>query len=189
MQDPADLPPPPALPATLPLRDGRRVTVREILPEDKEALQAAIGHMSTDSRYTRFMGTVRDLPDTMLEAATHPVPEREFALVAVAAEGSGESIIGGARYASAAGSDTCEFAIAIVDGWQGQGLAPRLMETLVAAAEAHGFRCMEGYVLSTNAPMRGLAKRLGFQESQVPGDATVRMVRRVLGQGHEAAPG
>ena len=188
MPDRAAPSPAPVLPVTVPLRDGRRASLREILPEDKERLQAAVGHMSTDSRYTRFMGTVRDLPDHMLEAATHPVPGREFALVAVAAEGPAESIVGGARYASEAGSDTCEFAIAIVDGWQGLGLAPRLMETLVAAAEAHGFRCMEGYVLSTNAPMRGLAKRLGFQESPCPGDATVRVVRRVLGSGHETAP-
>lgn len=189
MEDRASHSPAPVLPVTVPLRDGRQVTLREILPEDKEGLQAAVGNMSTDSRYTRFMGTIRDLPDNMLEAATHPVPDREFALVAVGAQGPGESIIGGARYASDAGSDTCEFAIAIVDGWQGQGLAPRLMETLVAAAEAHGFRCMEGYVLSTNAPMRGLAKRLGFRDSPCPGDATVRVVKRALGSDRDTAPG
>lgn len=183
MHDPADSRPDPVLPATVLLRDGRRVTVREILPGDKKGLQAAFERMSPDSRYTRFMATMREIPDTMLEAATHPLPDREFALVAVAGEGPGESIIGGARYASDRGSDHCEFAIAIVDGWQGQGLAPRLMETLVAAAEAHGFRSMEGYVLSTNAPMRGLAKRLGFHESQCPDDATVRVVRRALGPG------
>ena len=77
------------------------------------------------------------------------------------------------------------------DGRSGGGrdLLPRgvhrdvagLMETLIAAAEAHGFRWIEGYVLSTNAAMRGLAKRLGFQESPFPGDATVRVVKRGLG--------
>jgi RimJ/RimL family protein N-acetyltransferase len=176
----------PSLPATLTLRDGRRVTVREILPEDKEPLQAAVGNMSADSRYTRFMGTMREIPDKMLEAATRPVPDRECALVAVSGEGADEVIIGGTRYASNAGSDTCEFAIAIVDGWQGLGLAPQLMKMLMAHAESHGFRYMEGCVLSTNASMRGLAKRLGFQDSQFPGDATVRLVKRTLGSTHEA---
>jgi len=190
MQDqPADMKGP-SLPAVVTLRDGRCVTVREILPEDKEPLQAAVGNMSVDSRYTRFMGTMREVPDKMLEAATHPVADRECALVAVSGAGEGEGadevIIGGARYASNAGSDTCEFAIAIVDGWQGLGLAPQLMKTLMAHAESHGFLYMEGCVLSTNASMRRLAKRLGFQDSQFPGDATVRLVKRTLGSTHEA---
>ncbi|MDM0017104.1 GNAT family N-acetyltransferase [Variovorax saccharolyticus] len=175
--DPAD----PVLPATVVLRDGRRVIVREIRADDKEALRAAVANMSADSRYSRFMTSIRELPDHMLEAATHPAPDKEFALVVLDADSAEESIVGGARYASAAGSDTCEFAIMVVDAWQHLGLAPRLMETLIAAAQAHGYRCIEGYVLSTNAAMRGLAKRLGFKESPCPGDATVRVVRLGLG--------
>ncbi|MDM0110868.1 GNAT family protein [Variovorax sp. J22R133] len=178
----------PALPAAVSLRDGRQVTVREILPQDKDALQAAVSGMSTQARYTRFMASIREIPDKALEAATHPVPDKEFALVAVSAEGTpGEVIIGGARYASEAGSDTCEFAITIVDGWQGQGLAPRLMEMLMTAAQAHGFRVMEGCVLTSNAAMRGLAKRLGFEDTRFPGDATTRLVRRNLVEGHAPA--
>jgi RimJ/RimL family protein N-acetyltransferase len=178
----------PELPATVSLRDGRSVSLREILPGDKAALQAAVGNMSADSRYTRFMATVRELSEPMLEAATHPVPERECALVAVAAAGSGESIVGGARYASDQGSDTCEFAIAIVDGWQGVGLAPQLMKTLMADARAHGFKTMEGYVLAANAPMRGLARRLGFRDTPYPGDASTRLVRCELAGGAEVKP-
>jgi RimJ/RimL family protein N-acetyltransferase len=135
----------------------------------------------------RFMATVRALSEPMLEKATHPVPDREFALVAVDDSGGAEDIVGGARYASDAGSDTCEFAIAIVDGWQGQGLAPRLMETLIEAAAAHGFRFMEGSVLTANTAMRGLAKRLGFDDKADPRDPTVRVVRRKLGNGHAEA--
>ncbi len=109
------------------LLDGRRVKLREIAPEDKDALQAAVGNLSAQSRYTRFMATVRDLSEPLLEAATHPVPDREFALVAVADGDAGERIVGGARYDSAAGDVSCEFAIALVDAWQGRGpgAAPR----------------------------------------------------------------
>ncbi|MDM0117931.1 GNAT family N-acetyltransferase [Variovorax sp. J22R133] len=179
----------PALPAVVTLRDGRRATVREILPEDKDALQAAVSGMSAQARYTRFMATMREIPEKALDAATHPVPDKEFALVAVSGQAPDEAIVGGARYASEAGSDSCEFAIMIADAWQGQGLAPRLMEMLMAAAQAHGFRHMEGCVLSSNASMRGLARRLGFQDSQFPGDATTRLVKRSLGDGHAPAQG
>ena len=167
-------------PVSFELRNGRRVTVREIRPEDKEAMHEAIGHLSADSRYTRFMAAVSDVPDRMLEKATHPVPDREFALVAVCEDEDREVIVAGTRYASTAGSESCEFAITIVDDWQGQGMASRLLQTLIDAARAHGFKTMEGYVLSANAPMRGLAKRLGFHDSACPGDATVRIVTRPL---------
>ncbi|MEJ8857298.1 GNAT family N-acetyltransferase [Variovorax robiniae] len=177
----------PVLPARLKLRDGREVWVREIQPDDKDGLQAAVGHMSVQSRYMRFMATVRAISEPMLEKATHPVADREFALVAVGDEGGVESIVAGARYASDAGSDTCEFAIMIVDDWQGQGLAPRLMQILMEAAEAHGFRYMEGSVLTQNTAMRGLARRLGFDDKADPRDATVRVVKRALGNVGAAA--
>ena len=168
------------VPVSFQLRNGRRVTVREIRPEDKDAIHDAIGHLSADSRYTRFMAAVSDVPDRMLEKATHPAPDREFALVAVSEDEGREVIVAGTRYASTAGSESCEFAITIVDDWQGQGLASKLLQMLIDAARAHGFKTMEGYVLSRNAPMRALAKRLGFHEGPCPGDATVRIVTRPL---------
>ncbi|SFM83001.1 GNAT family N-acetyltransferase [Variovorax sp. OV329] len=168
------------LPLSLTLRDARRVTVREIRPEDREGLHAAVLSLSPDARYTRFMTAVRDLPEHTYEAATHPEPQREFALVVLPEEGEARPIVAGARYASAAGSDCCEFAITILDDWQGQGLSTPLMNTLIDAARAHGFRTMEGYVLSANAPMRRLAKRLGFSESACPDDASTRIVKLAL---------
>ncbi len=35
---------------------------------------------------------------------------------------------------------------------------------------------MSGYVLSTNASMLGLARKLGFRLQRVPGDATLTQV-------------
>jgi len=165
-----------SLPLSLTLRDGRRVTVREIRPEDRDGLHAAVLSLSPDARYTRFMSAVKDLPEHTYEAATHPDRDREFALVVLPQEGEARPVIAGARYASAPGSDSCEFAITIVDGWQGQGLSGPLMSALIEQARAHGFRTMEGYVLSTNAPMRRLARRLGFQDAACPDDATTRIV-------------
>lgn len=170
------------LPKTLALRDGRRVTVREIQPDDKQAVLAAFDRLSPDARYTRFMAARRSLSDQALEAATHPAAGREFALVAVTGEGPGERIVAGARYASAeAGDPSCEFAVTIVDDWQGQGLAGQLLAILMSAAAARGYRCMEGYVLASNTPMRRLAARLGFSDGAVEGDWSLRRVSIALG--------
>ena len=117
----------------------------------------------------------------MLERATRPDAKRELQLVAVVGEGEDEKIIGGARYAAAPNSADCEFAVAVVDEWHGLGLARRLLEALIETARARGFERMEGYILATNAPMIGLAKRLGFTPVESPEGPAVHLVRRNLG--------
>lgn len=158
------------------LRDGRAIVVREIGAQDEQEIVQAFERLSAESRYTRFMIPLRALSPRMLAAATHPVPGRDFALVAVTGEDGDEDIVAGARYVGAPGSDTCEFAVTVADDWHGAGLARRLMELLIANARERGLRCMEGQVLAVNTPMRRLAKRLGFSDRPCPDDAALRLV-------------
>jgi GNAT superfamily N-acetyltransferase len=164
------------LPLAVTLRNGRSATVRPICPEDKDEFEAAFERLCAEARYTRFFAAVRTLSEKILDSATRPAPDREVALVAVSNEGSRQIIIGGARYVSAPGSDTCEFAVTVADDWHGLGLARRLLETLIEIARARGVQRMEGFVLPTNSSMRGLAARLGFADAQCPEDRTLRVV-------------
>ncbi|MEM5431364.1 GNAT family N-acetyltransferase [Cupriavidus oxalaticus] len=167
-------------PFNVTLRDGRQVLVREITEGDKAGVLAAFNRLSADARYARFMAAMQQLPEAMLEHATHPAVEREFALVALATEGTASSIVGGARYAAVPGSDTCEFAVTVADDWHRVGLASRLLGTLIDIARSRGYRCMEGYVLSSNTGMRRLARRFGFVDVACPDDATLRVVTLAL---------
>lgn len=167
-------------PVGLTLRDGSAVTVRPVRAEDREALQAAIRGLSLESRHSRFFSPLRELPPSLLDRATHPDPENERQLVAVVPDGGAERIVGGARYAATPTVGDCEFAVAIVDDWTGRGLARRLLELLMADAHRRGFLRMEGFVLTTNTGMLGLAHRLGFTESASSEGPTVRIVRRDL---------
>lgn len=162
------------------VRDGRELLVREIGERDKAGLLAAFNQLSADARYTRFMAAMGQLPEAMLEQATHPSPEREFALVAIARENDAPAIVGGARYAAAPGSDACEFAVTVSDDWHGLGLASQLLRVLIDVARRRGYRRMDGYVLSSNTAMRRLAKRLGFADTPCPDDATLRVVTLAL---------
>ncbi|HTK00284.1 MAG TPA: GNAT family N-acetyltransferase [Bordetella sp.] len=158
------------------LRDGRHVTVRPIRPEDRDELAAAFGRLCAGARYARFFTAMRALPEKMLDSATHPIPDREVALVAISEEGSRQTIVGGARFVSAPSNDTCEFAVTVADDWHNLGLARTLMETLIEIARERGIRRMEGFVLPNNSSMRGLATRLGFVDVQCPDDPTLRLV-------------
>jgi len=43
-------------------RDGRRVTIRAIHPDDAGEMQAAVGRLSGNARYSRFMSPLKALP-------------------------------------------------------------------------------------------------------------------------------
>ena len=168
------------IPRDLELRDGLRVTVRAVRPEDRDEVQAFLKRLSEESRYSRFMSPLRELSPVMLERAVHPEQGRELQLIALSREGARQTIAGGARYSAAAGSKDCEFALTVADDWQGRGLARQLLEALMAAARAEGFVSMEGYILASNARMLGLARRLGFERIESPEGPTVCLVRRDL---------
>lgn len=167
-------------PVVVTLRNRRQVTVRTIRADDTERLRAAIRALSDESRYFRFMSALKELPPGLVDIAMHPRAGRERQLVAVTGTGADEVIVAGARYSSEAGSADCEFAVAVTDTWHGLGLARRLLELLIADARASGFARMEGYILASNAPMLGLARRLGFKAVANPDDPSVRRVRREL---------
>lgn len=171
----------PAYSATETLRDGRQVTLRAVRPEDRDDVRAAIKRLSAESRYMRFMAPLNELSPQMLERAVNPVPGRELQMVAVGNVGGREAIVGGARCCGGveSGGD-CEFALAVADDWQGVGLARRLLQALMRLAGAAGFNSMEGYILSSNKRMLGLARRLGFERVASPEGPTVQLVRREL---------
>ena len=165
------------------LRDGRSAAIREIRPDDADAIRAALNGLSAEARYSRFMGAINVTP-ALVERAVRPVADRERALMAVAGEGSDERIVGSARYVRGGDSETCEFAITISDGWRGAGLASRMMRVLITDAAARGLKRMEGYVLATNKPMLDLARRLNFEVGASDEGPSVRLVRFDLVRAH-----
>ncbi len=124
---------PPHLERQRVLFDGTPVTIRPIRAEDSGMEQEFVRHLSDDSRYFRFMGSVRELPSKKLEFFTKIDYDRHMAFVATIVRENQELEIGVARYVATEESGHCEFAIAVDDGWQGTGVAGLLMISLVQA--------------------------------------------------------
>ena len=162
-------------PVEVTLRNGRRVRVREIRPDDRDEVQQAFARLSSESRYMRFMSFLKELPPRMLDSVVDVQREHGLAVVAEIDAPDGTDIVGGARYIEETGK-TCEFAVTVADDWQRAGLASRLLRELIAAARARGLQRMEGFVLAANSPMLGLARRLGFTLGADPRDPTVVVV-------------
>ena len=154
------------------LFDGSEVQIRPIRADDKTMEQDFVQHLSPDSRYRRFMSTLKELAPGKLKYLTEIDYVKHLALVAII-ERDGEQIeIGVARYVAGPSGTDCEFAIAIDDEWQGSGVAGILMLTLIDAARARGMQRMEAFILSTNDKMIKFARQLGFavhRDSDDPG--------------------
>ena len=156
------------------MADGSQVTLRPIRPEDAELEQEFVKSLSHNSRYFRFMNTVRELTPAMLVRFTQIDYDREMAFVAVREEDGREIEVGVARYITSPDARTCEFAVVVADAWQGKGLGRRMLERLIEVARWRGLRTMVGHILGGNQSMLALCKKLGFEISDHPEDAAMK---------------
>ena len=170
------------------LPDGRAVTIRPIRPEDAEIEQEFVRELSLESRYFRFMDTLRELTPAMLARFTQIDYSREMAFIAVLRESGREEAgspgaereIGVCRYVTNPDGESCEFALVIADGWQRRGLGRRLMGALIEVARGRGLKWMIGHVLAQNAPMLALVEQLGFESDPSGDDPGTRRVTLAL---------
>jgi acetyltransferase len=144
------------------LPDGRMVTLRPIRPEDAKIEQDFVKGLSDESRYFRFMDTLRELTPMMLVRFTQIDYDREMAFVATLDEKGREVEIGVARYVANPDGVSCEFALVIADAMQRQGLGRRLMELLIEVARRRDLKVMFGHILAQNKGMQELCSELGF---------------------------
>jgi acetyltransferase len=163
------------------LPDGRTVTIRPIRPEDAEREQQFVISMSDESKYYRFMDTIRELTQTMLVRFTQIDYDREMALVATLPDAEGKEVqIGVARYVTNPDGESVEFALAVADDWQKHGVGRKLMSALIDCARAKGYRTVVGDVLSMNTKMFNLMTKLGFTIHPHPDDPAVKRVIKPL---------
>lgn len=180
---PASLPPrvPMGLMQALRLTDGRRVLLRPVLPQDAEAQQAFVMGLSPTSRYRRFHIGLHALPETALRQLTEIDHRDHVALVAQAEldEDDEPAWVAEARYVRI-DALRAEFALAVADDWQGVGLGRQLIQRLARHAARHGIRELRGSILTDNAPMLALMRRLGAKLRMQPGEAGMTLATVAL---------
>jgi GNAT superfamily N-acetyltransferase len=155
---------------TLRLRSGKSLTVRLVEPRDAEALQGYFRALSVRARYNRFLGAMRELPQTELAHFIHAGEDDRFSVIAVMMIDGFETIVGEARYGFEADTARLELGLSIDDRWQGQGIGSALLRNLECRAAALGAEHLFGDTLRSNDVMLGLARKSGFAFAPSPGD-------------------
>ncbi len=159
------------------LRDGTRLTLRPIAPDDFAIEKRFIVGLSTTTGYRRLLSP-RIPQDDEIERFTHIDPTREAAWVAVT-DGDGiDTMCGVARYVRDGAS--AEWAIVLADAWQRRGLGEALLAKLIDSARRAGVERLSDVTFVDNVGMLRLARKLGFRLSREVGDAALtRMTLRL----------
>jgi RimJ/RimL family protein N-acetyltransferase len=146
------------------LRDGTRVVVRPIRPEDRDRLVRGLAELSPQTRYRRFHAHVDHLTDEQLRYLTEVDHKDHIAWVALNEDVPEEPGIGVARCVRLPEEPTvAEAAITVHDAYQGRGVGTLLLGILGRAARDAGIESFRNYVLANNEPMVALLADLGAE--------------------------
>jgi acetyltransferase len=169
-------------------RESDPVLLRPVVADDAELVQSFVRALSPQSRRSRFLCGLTELPRYLLQRLTQPAYPKEFGLLAVASSPEACSVVGMAQYASEA-PGCAEFSVAVADAWQRQGLGKRLVEALIDHAFRHGVETLCAVMLAENRGMLTLAERLGVPVVGNPEPGLVRVERRRARSSRHCTPG
>jgi acetyltransferase len=164
---------PKSLERELRLKDGTRLVLRPIRPEDAEAEHRFIARLSPQTLYLRFHAPLRELSVEKLIRFTQIDYDREMAFVAIDPESEAGDIRAIGRYARTPDGESAEFGVTVEDSWQGRGLGSAMMGALEQCARKRGLSEIFGYVLSENDSMRRMMLARGYDPHREKDDAHV----------------
>jgi RimJ/RimL family protein N-acetyltransferase len=143
------------------LRDGRRIEIRALRPDDRADMEDAIARSSAETLRRRFFAPKRGFSEAEIDYYMAVDFVRHVALVAVTEEDGRKAIVAGARYVVVRPGEA-ELAFAVVDRHQGQGIGAALMRHLVAIARDAGLRELVADILPENAAMLTVCDKTGL---------------------------
>jgi acetyltransferase len=154
------------------LKDGTKITIRPIRPEDEPAHRSFIENLSDEDLRLRFFGVVRrDFDQKDMAAFTQIDYDREMAFIAQMADEQGNPVtIGVSRTITRPDNAEAEFAIVISSGLKGQGLGSMLFKKSIDYTRERGTRVLKGQTMHENKGMQGLARKFGFRIKPDPMD-------------------
>ena len=140
------------------LRDGSQVLVRPVRESDAALLADGFARLSAKSRQQRFLTSKNRLSAAELRYLTDVDHYDHEAIGALDLAGAG---VGIARYIrSRRDPRSAEFAVTVVDAWQGRGLGIELTRQLADRARHAGISTFTALVTADNAAVTGLLRTM-----------------------------
>lgn len=143
------------------LNDGTPVWLRAIRPSDEARIRDGIAQMSPQSRYLRFFSAAPVMSEAVTRRLADVDGHDHIGWGAICADCPGEPAIGAVHAVRhRAGGPAGEFSIAVIDEFQGRGLARMLTAALLIQCLAEDLLELDIHMLSENDSARRLVKSL-----------------------------
>ena len=145
------------------LSDGTPVLLRPIRPEDEPRWHEMLARCSPESIRMRFMAMFKRTTHRMAARYCFIDYDREMAIVAEVEEEGQKKLIGVGRLVMEHDGQTAEYAVLVIDEWQGRTLGMILTEYCIEIGKQRGLKRVTAVTTPENARMIEVFRRLGFR--------------------------
>jgi acetyltransferase len=160
------------------VRDGWRVFVRPIRPEDEPLIHGMLRHVTPHDLRLRFFAPMKQFSHEFVARLTQLDYARAMAFVAF--DEALNEMVGVVRIHSDSIYETGEYAILLRSDLKGRGLGWALMQLIIEYAKSEGLKVISGDVLAENTAMLAMCRNLGFEVKSDPAEHDICDVRLKL---------
>jgi acetyltransferase len=156
------------------LRDGTRVFVRPLKPEDAALYPDFLSEVTSEDLRLRFFAPIKELSPKMIGELTRLDYEKAIAFIALE-EDTGR-MLGVVRLHYDPDGKAGEYAVLLRSQLKGHGLGWLLMQRMIEYARAEGLAEIHGQVLNENSTMLLMCAELGFAIGDDPMESGLKVV-------------
>ncbi len=162
----------------LEVKDGWRVFVRPIRPEDEPLIHELLRHVTSQDLRLRFFASMKEFSHEFIARLTQLDYARAMAFVAL--DEATNEVVGVVRIHSDSIYENGEYAILLRSDLKGRGLGWALMQLIIEYAKSEGLKVVSGDVLAENTVMLAMCRDLGFEVKADPVEHGICNVKLVL---------
>jgi acetyltransferase len=163
----------------LEVKDGWRIFVRPIRPEDEPQIHQLLRHVTSQDLRLRFFAPMKEFTHEFIARLTQIDYSRAMAFVAF--DEATNDMVGVVRIHSDSIYQNGEYAILLRSDLKGRGLGWALMQLIIEYAKSEGLKRISGQVLQENSAMLNMCRELGFAVKSDASDYTLCEVTMDLG--------
>jgi acetyltransferase len=160
----------------LEMKDGWRIFVRPIRPEDEPLIHEFLRHVTSEDLRLRFFAPMKEFSHEFIGRLTQIDYARAMAFVAF--DEATSEMVGVVRIHSDSIYQNGEYAILLRSDLKGRGLGWALMQLIIEYAKSEGLKAISGDVLQQNTAMLEMCRELGFEvktDAADPGVCNVKL--------------
>ena len=163
------------------VKDGWRVFVRPIRPEDEPAIHELLRHVTPEDLRLRFFAPMKEFTHPFIARLTQLDYARAMAFVAF--DEASNELVGMVRIHSDSIYESGEYAILLRSDLKGRGLGWALMQLIIEYTKSEGLKVIFGDVLQENRIMLQMCRDLGFEVKADPVEPGICNVKLRLAGG------